>query len=146
MPLLDWKDSYSVGVEAVDHEHRELIDLINTLHEELTASGGETTRRDASAIFGDIYKGISSHFALEEKFMREHGYDQLSDHKNDHERLLDELRDIMDDYDDGGGDGRDDRHDEESARLSERLGAWFARHFQTHDARLHSRLGAHPHD
>ncbi len=142
MPLLDWKDSYSVGIEAVDHEHRELIDLINTAHAELTASGGgDSGGRNASAIFGDIYKGISSHFALEEKFMREHGYDQLDDHKSDHERLLDELRDIMDDYDDGGDVG-----EAESARLSERLGAWFARHFGTHDARLHSRLGTHPHD
>ena len=142
MPLLDWKDSYSVGVEAVDHEHRELIDLINTLHEELTTGGG-SGQRDASAIFGDIYKGISSHFALEEKFMREQGYDQLADHKGDHERLLDELRDIMDDYDDGGGS---DGGEGESAGLSERLGTWFARHFGTHDARLHSRLGTHPHD
>ena len=140
MPLLEWKDSYSVGNEAVDHEHRELIGLINTLHEELTASGGGSDQRDASAIFGDIYKGISSHFALEEKFMREHGYDQMADHKGDHERLLDELRDIMDDYDDGGDVG-----EEESTRLSERLGTWFARHFGTHDARLHSRLGTHPH-
>jgi hemerythrin len=148
MPLLEWKDSYSLGIEAVDHEHRELIDLINTLHEELTANGGGSSRRDASAIFGDIYKGISSHFALEEKFMREHGYDQLADHKSDHERLLDELRDIMDDYDDGDEEGREDGDAgaEERARLAERLGAWFAQHFQTHDARLHSRLGAHPHD
>jgi len=146
MPLLDWKDSYSVGIEAVDHEHRELIDLINTLHEELTAgAGGGSGRRDASAIFGDIYKGISGHFALEEKFMREHGYDQLADHKSDHERLLDELRDIMDDYDDGGGNDGDDGEGE-STGLSERLGTWFARHFGTHDARLHTRLGTHPHD
>lgn len=142
MPLVEWKDSYSVGNVAVDHEHRELIDLINTLHEELTESGGGGAgQRDASAIFGDIYKGISSHFALEEKFMREQAYDQLADHKSDHERLLDELRDIMDDYDDGG-----DINKAESARLSERLGAWFTQHFGTHDARLHSRLGAHPHD
>ncbi len=137
MALLEWKDSYSVGVDAVDHEHRELIDLINTLHEELTTGEGGKDRRDPVEIFGDIFKGISSHFALEEKFMREHGYDQLSDHKGDHERLLDELRDIMDDYD-GGGDA-------ESARISERLGAWFAHHFKTHDARLHTRLGTHPH-
>jgi hemerythrin len=138
MPLLEWKDSYSVGIEAVDHEHRELIDLINALHEELTASGDGSGQRDSSAIFGDIYKGISSHFALEERFMREHGYDQLVDHKSDHERLLDELRDIMDDYDVGD--------ESESAGLSERLGIWFGRHFGTHDARLHSRLGTHPHD
>lgn len=138
MALLDWKDSYSVGIEAVDHEHRELIELINTLHEELTGGG---SARAVSAIFGDIYKGISSHFALEERFMRERRYDQLADHKSDHERLLDELRDLMDDYDDardGGIDAGTER------QLSERLGTWFASHFQTHDARLHSRLGSHP--
>jgi hemerythrin len=40
---------------------------------------------------------FSAHFALEERFMREHGYDQLALHKADHERLLDEIREIMDD-------------------------------------------------
>ena len=39
MALLQWKDHYSVGIDAVDHEHKELIDLINRLHDELTTSG-----------------------------------------------------------------------------------------------------------
>ena len=38
MTLLRWKDEYSVVIEAVDHEHRELIDLINVLHERLYAA------------------------------------------------------------------------------------------------------------
>ena len=29
MGLLHWEDRYSVGIAAVDHEHRELIELIN---------------------------------------------------------------------------------------------------------------------
>jgi len=33
MALLRWKDEYGVGIEAVDYEHKELIDLINRLHE-----------------------------------------------------------------------------------------------------------------
>lgn len=134
MPLLQWKSQYSVGVEAVDHEHRELIDLINRLYDQLAAGRSKV---QVDAFFGDLFKGISAHFALEERFMREHGYDQLTQHKGDHERLLDEIRDIMDDFVD----------DEEldTARLAERLEAWFARHFETHDARLHKALGAHPH-
>ena len=67
--------------------------------------------------------------------MREHRYDQLTQHKADHERLLDEIRDIMDDFED----------DEiASAELGEKLDAWFSRHFETHDARLHKALGSHP--
>ena len=75
--------------------------------------------------------------------MREHGYDQLAEHKGDHERLLDDLRDMMDDHETARSGGDDAAAD---AQLSERLGTWFTRHFQTHDARLHSLLGGHPHD
>lgn len=131
MALLQWKDQYSVGIEAVDHEHKELIALINKLHDELVAKSGEPS---VEAFFGDLFTGISAHFALEERFMRERRYDQIAQHKTDHERLLDEIRDIMDDFED---------HAVASAELGARLDAWFSRHFETHDARLHKTLGSH---
>jgi hemerythrin len=134
MPLLQWKPQYSVGIEAVDHEHRELIDLINMLYDQLTEGRSKVT---VEAFFGDLFKGISAHFALEERFMRERRYDQLTEHKTDHERLLDQIRDIMDDFTDAAV--------LDTGELATRLEAWFARHFETHDARLHKALGAHPH-
>ena len=84
------------------------------------------------AFFGDLFRGISAHFALEERFMLERRYDQLAQHKADHERLLDEIRDLMDRYE-------DDRSFDEQ-ELARRLSAWFAVHFGSHDARLHRRL------
>jgi len=60
----------------------------------------------------------------------------VTQHKNDHERLLDEIRDIMEDFE------ASDRFDE--GKLAQRLDAWFSRHFETHDARLHKALGSHP--
>ncbi len=134
MGLIEWKSHYSVGVEAVDHEHREIIDLINETHERLVA-GAE--KPDISAFLGEIFRGISAHFALEEKFMREHGYDQLSEHKAAHEELLEDIRDIMDGYEADPQGAR--------AQLSGRLDSWFTDHFKTHDARLHHRLGTHDH-
>lgn len=134
MAPLEWKPEYSVGVASVDHEHRELIDLVNRIGEAL-ASRHPVAEVEAS--FGDLHRAISSHFALEERFMREHGYDQLAQHKADHERLLDALRDIMDDYREGRAGPAE--------RFAKVVEAWFAEHFQTHDARLHKRLGDHPH-
>ena len=134
MALLDWKDEYSVGIEAVDHEHKELVQLINRLYEKLEADDARLT---VPAFFGDLLAGISAHFALEEKFMRDQAYDRLGSHKEDHERLLDDLHDIMDAFE----------HSEEvdSMELARRLEPWFTRHFRTHDAALHHALGAHPH-
>lgn len=134
MALIEWKDHYSVGVEAVDHEHREMIDLINEVHENLLAGADEP---DVSAFLGEIFRAISAHFALEERFMRQHRYDQFSQHKEAHEELLDDIRDIMDGYEADPDGAR--------AQLSHRLDSWFTEHFRTHDARLHHRLGTHDH-
>jgi hemerythrin len=134
MTLLRWKDEYSVGIAAVDHEHRELIDLINRLHDELDGPAAKLT---VPAFFGDLLKGISAHFALEEKVMRDASYEGLGAHKADHEHLLDDLCDIMQAFE----------HSEEIDRieLAQRLDAWFSNHFKTHDARFHRELDAHTH-
>jgi len=134
MALITWKDSYSVGIKAVDHEHRELIDLINELHGSMLAENGKP---DVTAFLGEIFRGISAHFALEERFMRAHRYDQFDQHKQAHEELLEEIRDIMDGYE-ANPEGA-------SKLLSNRLDLWFTGHFSTHDARLHHRLGSHDH-
>ncbi|MCC6948399.1 MAG: hemerythrin family protein [Bradyrhizobiaceae bacterium] len=134
MRLLQWKKEYGIGIEAVDHEHRQLIELINRMHE---AFASDESKQTVSAFFGDILKEISAHFALEEKIMREEGYSRLGPHKEDHERLLDELREMMDAF---------DRSNEiDSFELALRLDTWFLRHFQTHDAQLHGELGEHHH-
>lgn len=134
MPLIEWKKRYSVGVDAVDHEHRVLIDLINQLHESLLMGSQDLT---VTAFLGEIFRAISAHFALEERFMREHRYDRFVEHKQAHEQLLEEIRDIMDGYE-ADPEGA-------SQQLSHRLDSWFTLHFSTHDARLHHRLGTHDH-
>ena len=130
MAPIEWKPEFSVGDPAVDHEHRQLIDLVNR------TAGSIIERRPEQDIergFGDLLQAISAHFALEERQMREAGYDGLSDHKADHERLLDALRDLM--------DNAAAAPEASSERLVAMLEAWFADHFRDHDARLHRRLG-----
>lgn len=134
MAPIEWKPEFSVGDPAVDHEHRQLIDLVNR------TAGAILERRPEADIecgFGDLLRAISAHFALEERQMREARYDALSEHKADHERLLDTLRDLMDDAAATPEASID--------RLVATLEAWFADHFRIHDSRLHRRLGPHSH-
>ncbi len=130
MPLIEWRQEFSLGIPDVDHEHCELIGLINELYAHVQQKDSTVSVED---FLGEIYAKISAHFALEEKIMRERHYDQYQDHKADHERLLDEIRDIMDAYE-------DDAHFNESA-LAACLNSWFTEHFKTKDARLHKYLG-----
>jgi len=132
MPLLEWRDEFKTGNPSVDHEHRELIELINELHEKLR----ETSRNsdEISDFLGEIYARISAHFALEERLMREKAYVDYPEHKADHDRLLNDIGDIMDDYDSGSFDNLE-------KTLAKRLQNWFTTHFSTLDVKLHSLLG-----
>ncbi len=130
MSLITWKDEFSVGVAAVDLEHRELIELINGLDAEMREYA---TQSKVVETLGEIYARISAHFALEERVMREAGYGGFAAHKQDHELLLDELLNVIDSVDAAG------RYDRKG--LSRDLDRWFSDHFRTHDARLHQELG-----
>ena len=130
MSLITWREEFCVGVDAVDHEHREMIDLINTLDDAMHKDADHAAIVEA---LGEIYARIAAHFALEEKIMRDARYSAFESHKQDHEVLLDELLDVVDSVD---ADGRYDRAD-----LSRTLDRWFSDHFRTHDAKLHRELG-----
>ena len=129
MKLLEWKPEFSVGNAAVDHEHRELIDLINNIHAGISQGAG---RDQLASGLGEIYAQIAAHFALEEKMMRDADYLGYAPHKDDHESLLDQLAEIIDAVELEGS------HDEQA--LSSALNLWFSEHFRTHDAQLHGRL------
>lgn len=130
MSIIEWKDDYATGIASVDHEHKELIELINSLHGEMQ---GEASRDQVMEALGEIFAQISAHFALEEKIMQDNHYRAFAEHKLDHETLLDELLDIMDSVDDDGRFPTDE--------LSVDLDRWFSDHFRTHDAKLHKLLG-----
>lgn len=133
MALIEWQEHFELGIPEIDHEHREMITLINELYAHL---GNADDSERVLDFLGEVYAKISAHFALEERDMRNLGYDEYEDHKADHEKLLDELRDIMDAY--------EDNETFDDGALSNALTNWFTDHFSTRDARLHACLGPGP--
>ncbi len=129
MNLLEWKAEYSVGIQSMDDEHREMIGLINKFYTEL----GE--HRDSDSIeqfLGEVHSAIASHFALEERIMRDSKFGEYLAHKDDHEELLDQIRNMMDGFDEDPEAGFN--------TLQQSLSSWFSQHFSTFDARLHGKL------
>lgn len=127
MALIQWLDRFATGVPSIDYEHRQLIDLISALHDRIESND------DASvvAFLAELHAAISSHFALEERIMRNTGYREYPEHKAEHERLLDDIRAFMEAH--RGGLYRD-----APQVLASRLTDWFSDHFRTMDVRLHA--------
>lgn len=123
MPLINWTGEMELGVPEVDYEHEELIAVINALGD-LIAEGGPLD--SVEALLGEIHAQIESHFALEEKIMRERGFVGYEAHKEDHDRLLEQIREIMD-------DAATMNQAELRDKLAKRLNLWFTEHFRTLD-------------
>ena len=126
MTLIKWREEYCTGISGVDYEHEELIESINSIYEMLDDSSDKTGIINC---LGDIYGSVSSHFALEERWMEQNNYDDYDAHRKDHEHLLDDIGEITDEV--------EATQELNADKLRQRLNDWFLTHFKTHDARLH---------
>ena len=90
--LFKWDESFLIGIEELDHEHKVLIDDINRLHEELAR---HVQKSEIEKCLGDIYARMQAHFALEEHVMKEHEYKFFDEHKREHDELLDSYTEYM---------------------------------------------------
>lgn len=129
MAKIEWREDFSVGNAAIDREHKHLIKEINDLYELLLQS---TDTLKIETLLSDIQADISAHFAFEELLMSEAGFAEYEDHKKDHETLLDQINDMVFSFSEDPETGRQ--------LLKDQMSDWFARHFVTFDARLHSQL------
>lgn len=127
MPFIDWRKDYEIGIGAIDHEHRELIDLINEMH---AGMAGDASPEAVAGFLGELYTQVSSHFALEERMMRDAHYDAFDAHKAEHEELLESIHELMDSYGVGETFDFDDR-------IAGTFRAWFEHHMKGADGRLY---------
>jgi hemerythrin-like metal-binding protein len=92
MPAMEWNESYSVGDEKMDTQHRGLIDLINLLDDE-TMTGIALER---------LKSYVNEHFRDEETMLEAAGYPDLDEQKAQHSEFEDWLARTHRDYVTGG--------------------------------------------
>jgi hemerythrin len=88
MPLIDWTDKMSVGVEEIDEQHKKLVGIINHLHDSLKTN---SFKEELKIIFMELIDYTKYHFEAEEKIMEEAGYEDLEAHKKQHQKFVNKL-------------------------------------------------------
>jgi hemerythrin-like metal-binding protein len=89
---VDWKDEYSVGIESIDQQHKNLINLINMLQTTVDYSTGEEFEQQCLAAVVDYTK---THFVYEEGLMSKYGYPDFEAHKAQHQKMIDKVNDLL---------------------------------------------------
>ena len=126
MELIKWSDKFATGIAAIDSEHEEMIASINSFY---LKQNEDSNTDELVNILNNIYGAIHSHFMLEERLMKKHGYAEYEDHKNDHAKLLDDIRELTMELE------HTSKLDEEQLKI--KLNDWFMIHFKTFDSNLH---------
>ena len=91
MALFTWKDSYTVGNNAIDNQHKKLIGYINSFYDNIKIKSNSEL---ISNLISEMKEYTVFHFNYEEKYLEKHGYTDLPEHKEKHIEFIDKVTDF----------------------------------------------------
>ncbi|MBU1002212.1 MAG: bacteriohemerythrin [Proteobacteria bacterium] len=126
MAFVQWNDRMSVGVETIDRQHEQLLELMNRLHEACSDEAcNPATIQEAADLFSEYTR---HHFATEEQFMDSTSYPEFEEHMEQHMECSMRALDFYGDYLAGGNEvGRD---------MLDFLKTWLVEHILGTDRKL----------
>ncbi len=118
--MMEWSESYNIGIDVIDNQHRQILDYINAL--EKIISGGQ--RDKIKEVLDDLIDYTQSHFSFEENLLQQVNYQYLPSHKGIHELFVKRLNDCRHKFDRGESVEND---------LYRLLSKWLINHIQHDD-------------
>ena len=126
--MFEWTERWSVGVDSIDSQHRELFATINTL----LRDDGKASAQDLANVLDYLEDYVNSHFGLEEIYMRRFSYPGFPSHKGEHVAFINEFYDLRDEYDDNGA----------TPELADKIGRYMGDWLVNHIGKVDKALGA----
>ncbi len=87
-----WLPEYSVGINTIDNQHKELVNILNRLFIAVS-------KREGDKAIGEILDALMAytqkHFTLEERLMQQARYKDLDAHKMEHKKLIEQLDQLI---------------------------------------------------
>jgi hemerythrin len=124
MAFMDWSDTFSVGVELFDTQHKRLIALVNELHDGMRAKKGKEA---VDKVLDGLVEYTKTHFAAEEAAFKANRYPEAEAHAKEHADLIAKVSELH------------EKHHKGSLFVSvevlDFLAAWLKNHIMSTDKR-----------
>ncbi len=126
-----WKDSYKIGVEEVDRQHKELFERLSNFIKVLRSDGEwEAKIPEVKKTLNFMGDYVDEHFDSEEEYQEEIGYPEREEHKEIHEKFKAEIADFAKRFEEEG-------YEKDLAlEFSGKLMAWLINHVANTDQKL----------
>ena len=98
MILIEWKTEFETGVAKIDAHHKELVNMINELHEAMIEEKGKDF---LGMLLDRLINYTLMHFSTEEEYMLKYRYKESEEHLKKHKELRDKATEFKKNYDSG---------------------------------------------
>ena len=95
--FIKWSNSFSCGIEIIDEQNKELINMVNDMFTHETGSEEEEENYFAG-ILKKTVDYIETHFTSEEKIMKAAGFAGFAKHKKIHNKFTTDVFETIDDF------------------------------------------------
>jgi len=86
--IVTWKNRYSVSIDDVDNQHKEIFHLLNKYYNRIMQGH---SLDEIISVFNELTVSCQDHFSFEEDLMHLYAYPGLYSHKNAHDYFIGEL-------------------------------------------------------
>lgn len=125
LPYIKWKDSYYVGVEEIDNDHKQLVGLVNQV---ATSSRDHLADNIVPEILDQLINYAKYHLHREEELMEEYDYPEREKHAIQHDRFISKIDRFHGEYLQGG--------QMKNALVFDFLRCWLLKHISSTDKDL----------
>ena len=121
---IEWTPDLEIGVDAIDEEHRSIIELYNRIYQYYDSKADEMLLERAISDFRFLF---SFHFLREENYMTEIGYPDFESHAKEHEIMVN----LLNKFSHGGAN-----NDESCQKIAFLVLQWLSSHLEGADRTL----------
>ena len=93
--FIEWSDSFSIGVQTVDEQHKGLVAMLNEINDGINGGWGKQARDE---VLNKLVEYTVVNFNTEESLMTISNYSGLAAHKQHHEQLIAMVKEYLAKY------------------------------------------------
>jgi hemerythrin len=128
-----WNESMSTGVAEIDEQHKELINMLNSMSEAMRSGKGKEEIGNILAFTGEY---AQKHFECEERYFVQYNCPAAPQNKAGHEQFIARFTELMQNFQEQGSSFA------LAMKIYNELSTWLVKHILGVDTKLHTAVKA----